>query len=146
MPSTLAVPVTQLIRKPPELNWEVAGSLYVVGCTAYAAVRAVEAGEGDVVAVSAAAGGVGAVVVQLLATKGAIVLGIASESNHDWLRAHGVIPVAYGAGLADQLRAAVPREIDAFIDLFGPEYLDIAVDLQEFRVTASRRSSRVSEH
>lgn len=125
----VAVPVTQLIRKPPQLSWEVAGSLYVVGCTAYAAVRAVEAGEGDVVVVSAAAGGVGAVVVQLLATKGAIVLGIASESNHDWLRAHGVIPVAYGDGLAAKLRAAAPREIDAFIDLFGPQYLDLAVDL-----------------
>jgi NADPH2:quinone reductase len=27
-----AVPVTQLIPKPAELSWEVAGSLYVVGC------------------------------------------------------------------------------------------------------------------
>jgi NADPH2:quinone reductase len=49
------VPVTQLIRKPPALSWAVAGSLYVVGCTAYAAVRAVGAGPGDTVAVSAAA-------------------------------------------------------------------------------------------
>ena len=36
-----AVPVGQLIHKPPQLSWEVAGSLYVVGVTAYAAVRAV---------------------------------------------------------------------------------------------------------
>ena len=63
------VPVTQLIHKPPALSWEVAGSLYVVGCTAYAAVRAVDAKEGDTVAVSAAAGGVGTVVVQLLAVR-----------------------------------------------------------------------------
>ena len=35
------VPVEQLIHKPTELSWEVAGSLYVVGATAYAAVRAV---------------------------------------------------------------------------------------------------------
>ena len=40
----VAVPADQLIRKPPALSWEVAGSLYVVGCTAYAAVRAVGAG------------------------------------------------------------------------------------------------------
>ncbi|HZE15370.1 MAG TPA: alcohol dehydrogenase catalytic domain-containing protein, partial [Mycobacterium sp.] len=32
------VPVDQLIAKPPQLSWEVAGSLYIVGCTAYAAV------------------------------------------------------------------------------------------------------------
>jgi NADPH:quinone reductase len=125
----VAVPVTQLIRKPPQLSWEVAGSLYVVACTAYAAVRAVGVSEGDVVAVSAAAGGVGVVVVQLLTTKGATVLGIASESNHDWLKAHGVIPVAYGDGLVDRLRAAAPNGVDAFIDLFGPQYLEVAVDL-----------------
>jgi NADPH2:quinone reductase len=125
----VAVPVTQLIPKPPQLSWEVAGSLYVVGCTGYAAVRAVEAGKGDVVAVSAAAGGVGVVVVQLLAIKGATVLGIASENNHDWLRAQGAIPVAYGEGLADRLRAAAPRGIDAFIDLFGPQYIELAVEL-----------------
>ena len=124
-----AVPVAPLIPKPAELSWEVAGALYVVACTAYAAVRAVGAGEGDTVAVSAAAGGVGSVVVQLLRTKGATVLGIASQSNHDWLSAHGVVPVAYGDGLADRLRAAAPNGIDAFIDLFGPEYVQLAVDL-----------------
>jgi len=63
----VAVPTSQLIRKPPALSWEVAGSLYVVGCTAYAAVRAIDVKEGETVAVSAAAGGVGTVVVQLLA-------------------------------------------------------------------------------
>jgi NADPH2:quinone reductase len=125
----VAVPVNQLIHKPAQLSWEVAGSLYVVGCTAYAAVRAVAAGRGDTVAVSAAAGGVGSVVVQLLAIRGARVLAIASPANHDWLAAHGAIPVAYGEGLAERLRAAAPEGIDAFIDLFGPEYLQLAVDL-----------------
>src|ERR1700729_2316723 len=51
----VAVPVTQLIPKPANLSWAVAGSLYVVGCTAYAAVRAVNAGPADTVAGSAAA-------------------------------------------------------------------------------------------
>jgi NADPH:quinone reductase len=125
----VAVPVARLIRKPAALSWEVAGSLYVVGCTAYAAVRAVGAGHGDTVAVSGAAGGVGSVVVQLLRTKGAIVLGIASPSNHDWLTARGVIPVSYGEGLAERLKAAAPNGIDAFIDLFGPEYVQLAVDV-----------------
>src|SRR6202042_415715 len=92
-------------------------------------VRAVGAGEGDTVAVSAAAGGGGTVVVQLLRTKGATVLGIASESNHQWLSAHGVIPVSYGEGLAERLTAAAPQGIDAFIDLFGPEYVQLAADL-----------------
>ncbi len=127
-----AVPVGQLIRKPAELSWEVAGSLYVVGATAYAAVRAVSPQPGETVAVSAAAGGVGSLVVQLLGLREAVVLGIAGPDNADWLHDHGVIPIAYGAdfqGLAERLREAAPDGIDAFIDLFGPDYIDLAVDL-----------------
>ena len=127
--SHVSVPTSQLIHKPPALSWEVAGSLYVVGCTAYAAVRAVDAREGDTVAVSAAAGGVGTVVVQLLAVRRARVLGIASAANAEWLRSHGAVPVTYGDGLAQRLRDASGDGIDAFIDLFGPEYLQLAVDL-----------------
>ncbi|MGZ4576954.1 MAG: NADP-dependent oxidoreductase [Mycobacterium sp.] len=124
-----AVPVGQLIHKPPQLSWEVAGSLYVVGVTAYAAVRAVSPQPGETVAVSAAAGGVGSLVVQLLVLRKARVLGIAGPGNADWLRAHGVTPVPYGDGLADRLREAAPTGIDAFIDLFGPDYVQLAVDL-----------------
>jgi NADPH:quinone reductase-like Zn-dependent oxidoreductase len=124
-----AVPVDQLIRKPAQLSWEVAGSLYVVGATAYAAVRAVTPQPGETVAVSAAAGGVGSLVVQLLALRKAAVLGIAGPDNADWLRAHGVTPIAYGDGLAERLREAAPDGIDAFIDLFGPDYVQLAVDL-----------------
>ncbi len=67
--------------------------------------------------------------VQLLALREARVLGIASAANADWLRAHGVIPVEYGDGLAERLREAAPDGIDAFIDLFGPDYVQLAVDL-----------------
>jgi NADPH:quinone reductase len=124
-----SVPVNQLIHKPAELSWEVAGSLYVVGATAYAAVRAVAPQSGETVAVSAAAGGVGSLVVQLLALQGVRVLGIASSANAEWLRTHGVEPVEYGDGLADRLRQAAPDGVDAFIDLFGPDYVQLAVDL-----------------
>jgi NADPH:quinone reductase len=123
------VPRDQLIHKPPQLSWAAAGSLYVAGCTAYAAVRAVAPQPGDTVAVSAAAGGVGSLVVQLPALRNARVLGIASAANADWLRAHNVIPVGYGDGLAARLRAAAPNGVDAFIDLFGPDYVQLAVDL-----------------
>jgi NADPH:quinone reductase-like Zn-dependent oxidoreductase len=123
------VPVGQLITKPPELAWEVAGSLYVAGVTAYAAVRAVAPRPGETVAVSAAAGGVGSLVVQLLALREARVLGIASTSNTDWLRTHHVTPIEYGDGLATRLAEAAPGGIDAFIDLFGPDYVQLAVDL-----------------
>jgi NADPH:quinone reductase len=125
----VAVPAGQLIHKPPALSWPVAGSLYVVGVTAYAAVRAVSVRPGDTVVVSAAAGGVGTVATQLLKVKGAQVIGIASEANHDWLRSHGVTPVGYGDGLKDRILSLAPDGVDAFIDLFGPDYVRLAVDL-----------------
>ncbi len=136
----VVVPVSQLILKPAALSWEVAGSLYVVGCTAWAAVEAVAPKPGETVAVSAAAGGVGTVVVQLLAVRGAKVLGIASPANADWLTAHGATPVPYGDHLAEALTASAPAGIDAFIDLFAPEYVQLAVDLG-IPATASKRSS-----
>ena len=125
----VTTPVDHVTRKPVGLPWEVAGALYVVGTTAYAAVRAVDAGPDDTVVVSAAAGGVGSVVVQLLGVRGARVIGIASEANHGWLRSVGVTPVAYGDGLADRIREAAPDGVDAFIDLFGEAYVRLAVDL-----------------
>jgi NADPH:quinone reductase len=123
------VPADQLVPKPADLSWEAAGALYVVGVTAFAAVRAVDISAGDVVVVSAAAGGVGTITVQLLKVKGAEVIGLASEDHHDWLRAKGVIPVTYGDGVEGRILEATPRGVDAFIDLFGPDYIDLALRL-----------------
>jgi NADPH:quinone reductase-like Zn-dependent oxidoreductase len=124
----VVVPAGQLTAKPPELSWQVAGSLYVAGTTAYAAVRAVALKPGDTVAVAGAAGGVGTIAVQLAKRAGATVLGIAGPSNDEWLSAHGVIPVNYGDGLAGRLRGAAPDgQVDAFLDFFGGGYVELAV-------------------
>jgi NADPH2:quinone reductase len=40
-----------------------------------------------------------------------------------------VTRVDYGDGLAERLTAVAPDGIDAFIDLYGPEYVQLAVDL-----------------
>jgi NADPH:quinone reductase len=125
----VSVPAEQLVPKPAELSWEIAGSLNVAGATAWAAVAAVSAQPGETVGVSAAAGGVGSIAVQLLRLRGATVLGIASAANHDWLRGHGVVPVAYGDELEQQIRAAVTNGLAAFVDTFGPEYVDLALQL-----------------
>src|SRR6202034_851945 len=99
------------------------GALYVVAVTAYAAVRAVAPTVGLTVVVSAAAGGVGSVVVQLLRAEVANVIGLGSEAHHQWLTSKGVTPVTYGEGIAERLKSAAPQGIDAFIDLFGPDYV-----------------------
>jgi NADPH:quinone reductase-like Zn-dependent oxidoreductase len=124
----VVVPADQLTQKPANISWDAAGALFVAGTTAYAAVRAVALKQGETVAVAGAAGGVGAIAVQLAKRAGATVLGIAGPSNDEWLTAHGVIPVNYGDGLADRLRQAAPGgQIDAFLDFFGGGYVQLAV-------------------
>ncbi len=109
--------------------WEVAGGLFVAGATAWAAVRAVSLSAGETVVVSGAAGGVGTTAVQLAKLAGADVIGLASEPNHEWLASHGVVPVSYGDGVADRIRASAGGEVDAFIDTFGAGYVDLALAL-----------------
>lgn len=120
------VEAQNLVRKPANVSWEVAGALPIAGSTAYASVRAVSLKNGDVVAISAAAGGVGSIAVQLAKRAGAVVIGIASPANHEWLTAHGIKPLAYGDSLADQLRQA---KINAFIDAHGSGYVKLAIEL-----------------
>lgn len=122
--------VEHLAIKPSAVSWEIAGSLYVVGATAFATVRAVAPTADDTVVVSAAAGGVGSLAVQLARATGATVIGLASPQNHEWLEHHGVVPVTYGDGQADRIRAAATQgRVDAFIDTFGGGYVDLAVEL-----------------
>src|SRR6201994_65656 len=123
------VEATDLTRKPERVSWEVAGVLFVAGTTAWEAVHAVQPEEGETVVISGAAGGVGSIAVQLAHRTGATVIGLASESNHEWLSSHGVIPVAYGDGVADRIRAAAPGGVDAFIDAFGDGYVELALSL-----------------
>jgi len=117
---------TQLTAKPPEVPWEVAGGLFVAGTTAWACVRAVAPQPGETVVITGAAGGVGSLTVQLAQRTGARVIGLASAANHDWLRSHGVIGVAYGDGVAERIREHAPDGVDAFVDTFGG-YLDLAL-------------------
>src|SRR5579864_122826 len=102
----VVVEASQLTARPRNVSWEAAGSLFVAGTTAYAAVRAVSLSQGDTVVVSGAAGGVGTIAVQLAVLKGATVLGLASTTHHQWLRDHNVIPIAYGQGVSDRIREA----------------------------------------
>ncbi|MGV9676641.1 NADP-dependent oxidoreductase [Nocardia sp. NPDC003482] len=125
----VVVPAEQVTPKPADLSWDIAGALFVAGTTAFAAVRAVSPEAGETIAVSGASGGVGSIVVQLLRARDVTVLGIAGPAKHDWLRAHGVTPIAYGEGLAERLRTAAPDGIDAFIDTYGSGYVELALEL-----------------
>lgn len=124
--------VATTVAKPPLLPWEVAGALWTVGTTAYAMVHAAGVRADDVVLVSGASGGVGALAVQLARRQGATVIGLASERNHAWLRSHGVLPVAYGDGVKGRIEAAVEttqRPLSAVLDVSGGGYVELGIGL-----------------
>ena len=129
-----------LARKPAGLPWEVAGAIPVAGFTAWAMVRAVDLKPGDTVVVTGAAGGVGSIAVQLAKRKGATVIGLAGPSNHDWLSRHGVLPVAYGDRAAERIRDTANADgdgrIDAFLDTYGGDYVELA--LNDLKVSPDR--------
>ncbi|MFT4084349.1 MAG: NADP-dependent oxidoreductase [Nocardioides sp.] len=118
---------SDLTRRPSGLPVEAAGGLNVAGLTAVSILRTAPVGADDTVLVGGAAGGVGFVAAQLAVAAGATVIGTASEANHDLLRSVGVVPVAYGAGLADRVRAL--GAVTVVYDCHGRDALDAGVEL-----------------
>lgn len=117
----IIVPETDVVAKPATMTWPEAGALAASGQTASTALDRLRVAEGDTVLVHAAAGGVGSIAVQLAKIRGALVIGTASERNHDYLRGLGATPVNYGDGLVERVRALAPRGVDAALIAVGSE-------------------------
>ena len=130
----VVVPADHLTPRPANVPWEAAGTLYMAGATALAAIRAVGLTAGETLVVANAAGGVGSLVVQVAVAAGAKVIGLSSPAHHPWLKLRGVLPVAYGDGVAERIRAVAGgagagEPIDAFIDTYGADYVELALAL-----------------
>ncbi|MER7947713.1 NADP-dependent oxidoreductase [Streptomyces sp. NPDC096079] len=115
--------------KPAGLSWEAAASLPVAGETAQRVLDLLRVRAGETLFLHGAAGVVGSVAVQIAVAAGITVIGSASESNHAYLRELGAIPVVYGEGLADRVRAAAPQGVDAVFDAAGHGVLPVAIEL-----------------
>lgn len=122
-----------VVSKPPEMPWNEAGALSASGQTAATALKELRVAACETLLVHAAAGGVGTMAVQLARVRGARVIGTASPRNHDYLRSLGAIPVEYGEGLADRVRALAPDGVDAVLDAIGGHALRVSLDLAKHR-------------
>ncbi|MER7620759.1 NADP-dependent oxidoreductase [Streptomyces sp. NPDC126503] len=118
-----------VLPKPAGLSWEAAASLPVAGETARRVLNLIGVRAGETLFLHGAAGVVGTVAAQLAAADGITVVGSASEGNHAYLRELGVLPVAYGDGLAERVRAAAPQGVDAVFDAAGHGVLPVAIGL-----------------
>lgn len=117
----VVVPVAGLTRKPAALGWAQAAGIGIPAGTAYQAVRSLGVDEGQTVLVHAASGSVGQAAVQFARAMGARVIGTASPANHERLRQLGAIPVAYGEGLVERVRAIAPDGVDRVLDAAGTD-------------------------
>ncbi|NKZ03010.1 NADP-dependent oxidoreductase [Actinomadura latina] len=129
----VAVPAEALTAKPASMPWDVAGGFPAAVMTPHIALEEMGVGPGDTLLVHAAAGGVGTVAVQLARIAGATVIGTAREANHEYLRSLGAIPVAYGDGLEERVRAVAPDGVDAALDGAGGDALDVSLNLVKDR-------------
>lgn len=126
--------VDHIVKKPASMSWEVAGGLTGNGQGAYIALKAIGVKEGDTILIHGAAGSLGSYAVQLARLWGAKkVIGTASENNHDYIRSLGAIPVTYGEGLVDRVRALAPEGVDAAFDTAGADAIRASVQLVEDR-------------
>ena len=138
--SRIVVPSSSIIPKPASLTWAQAASIMLPGTTAFHCLAAVFARPGETILVHAAAGSVGRFATQLARIAGAKVIGTASEKDFNALRGYGAIPVAYGAGLENRVRAIAPSGVAAAIDTVGTEE---AIDASLALVAERRRIATI---
>jgi NADPH2:quinone reductase len=117
-----ATPANTLFRVLDGIEPAVAAALPAQGLTAYGLANfATLLTPGQTALVHAAAGGVGALLVQLLRQRGVRVFGTASsESKRETVRELGATPLTYGPALPALLREANEgRGVDAVFDSVG---------------------------
>ncbi|MFE2037755.1 alcohol dehydrogenase catalytic domain-containing protein [Streptomyces scopuliridis] len=110
-------------RIPEGLAVKDAGALALAGTAAFDSLNAVDVANGKTVLISGAAGGVGALAVQLTAARGARVIATArpgAESDFvTGLTDAKVDVVDFSGDLAAQVRAIAPGGVDAVLHLAG---------------------------
>ena len=108
-----------LAHKPAGLGFPEAAALPLAGSAAIDLLDAIEGTAGDVLLVVGATGGVGAIVVQLAAQRGLVVVATARPDQDAFVRELGASDtIDYSAGsLADAVRKRYPNGVTGLIDL-----------------------------
>ena len=114
-------PAARLARKPAALGWEAAAALPIPVATAHQVLSSLGVHEGDTFLLHGGSGAVGQAAIQLARRLGATVIATASESNHARVRELGGIPIAYGPGLIDRVRAVAVSGVDVALDAAGTD-------------------------
>ncbi len=117
----VALDASKLVTVPEGLDPADAVAVVTNGVTAWQMVhRAAKVRPGQTVIVHGASGGVGTLLVQLARLAGAEVIGTASASKHETLRALGAVPIDYrNEDVPKRVREISPDGVDAVFDHVG---------------------------
>jgi len=137
----LLVPANSVLPKPSTMSFAEASGLMVAGTTAIHALTVTSVKAGETVIIHGGSGGVGLMAVQFGVARGARVVATASAPRHAYLRELGAVPVTYGEGLAERIRALAPEGIDAAIDMVGT---DEALEASAALVADRRRIATIA--
>ncbi|MFC4137223.1 MULTISPECIES: NADP-dependent oxidoreductase [unclassified Microbacterium] len=121
----VTVPAQKVLRKPAPLTHAESANLLLAGSTASAMLHAVDARPGETLLLHAASGAVGVSVLQQAAQRGIRIIGTASARRAGEVRRFGGIPVEYGEGMRERIRAAMTEAgveaIGAALDAAGTD-------------------------
>ncbi len=130
----VTVPAATVFAKPSTLTHPEAANLLLVGTTAAEMLAVTGAAPGETVLLHGASGAVGISLLQQARLRDIRVIGTASPERFDEVRRFGGVPIAYGPGLADRVRAASETPIAAALDAVGTdEAVDVSLALVEDR-------------
>jgi NADPH:quinone reductase-like Zn-dependent oxidoreductase len=115
-------------HKPASVDWAVAAAAGVVTEAAERVLRLLGVTSGSTLFIDGGAGGVGSTTTQVAKARGVTVIGSASEGRQDYLREIGAIPVTYGDGMVDRVRA-LGLKIDAVLDAVGKTPIEDLISL-----------------
>jgi synaptic vesicle membrane protein VAT-1 len=118
----VVLPLAQIVKMPAQMTFEQGAAFPVVYVTAHDMMLFNgHLRPGSSVLIHSAAGGVGLAAMQIARTRGCQILGVASASKHDFLRAQGCQHPIDGAGnVSAQARAVVgDKGVDLILDAVG---------------------------
>lgn len=130
----ITIPAEKVFAKPAALTHAEGANLLLAGTTAAEMLHVTGAAQGDTILLHGASGAVGVSVLQQAALRGIAVIGTTSEARAEVVRGFGGVPVGYGPGLADRVRALRPGRISASLDAVGTsEAIDVSLELVDDR-------------
>lgn len=123
----IVIPEGYLAAKPKHISFEEAAGIPLVGLTAYQSIF--DAGQlkaGQVILILGASGGVGSLGIQLAKNAGAIVIGVASQKNHNYMKELGADhTIDYNQNnIGEAVKSLFPAGVDLIFDCASGETLN----------------------